>query len=229
MLRTIHADRSKVRGGVRADMYEQGNRGKYRWRRDQLESGETITCPMICTRQCTATKDNGIRCRNRSCTDYRYCWRHLATRKHLAIRPSAHGMGLFAVDGVTRVLGVDRTRPVFERGDVIDEYQGEALSQEDLDERYPGDSPASFTISNAHGGEHMDALCAVSAASFANDPVDVTSIIGRRDFQRRYNAARPRTENAETVSYPSRVELVAKKRIYHGEEIMLRYGPSYWK
>ncbi len=189
--------------------------------------------PKECKR-CTAKNKRGARCKNKSCFDLNYCWVHLRALKKLQIGPSrlpGVGKGLFAqttkkVLTPAQLLKLNTTPYgqradikaqflVFDRGDIIGKYVGEAMTKPELDKRYAhdvgGGVDADFTAPygvETENGRIFDSLCHRNFVSYANDP-------------RGSNLQ----ENAKLLD---NLQLKATRRIWKGEEILWKYGADYW-
>ena len=88
---------------------------------------------LICE-QCNALTKNGARCKRTVCIGLPYCFSHLASLKHLKIKPSTipnAGKGLFAIDNTKRPNAV-----IFNQNAVICEYNGEIIDKNELIHRY---------------------------------------------------------------------------------------------
>lgn len=222
------------------------HKGKQRTslRKSQLPvSGHSVVCRPICGR-CTANLAHQTRrCQRKSCRDYRFCSQHLRTIKKLVIAPSRHliknglqGLGLYAVAN-TRPYQTDENGTIirdneiiFRTNEVIDEYCGELLTQQELDDRYDEagvDGLGSYTLelgtrkSNSwkrrHPRRFVDAQCAGTAAVYANDYRNLELSASSRS-----NA---RLEDDTTTHG----RLVASRNIHHGEEILVNYGKEYFR
>lgn len=165
--------------------------------------GTNTMCDLQCSR-CAHIKQNGHQCKNRVCIGTDMCWAHTRSQHKLAIKPSlipGAGKGLFAHD--PRANG-----PVFKRGDVITYYKGEDVTNAILQDRY-GDYTAPYAIQTT-STQFEDAACRRGIGSLANHP--------------------PTARRANTLfSYDDagKALLMAKKTIYHGDEILVSYGNKY--
>lgn len=150
------------------------------------------------------------------------------------------GRGLYAVASASelRRAGVRNGIPnetdtvVFRKGQEVDTYSGERMSKRDLDARYVEDDVvARYTVSadsevksyrgkrtskkwRSDHGTSIDALCASTAASYANDPM----VPGDQ-----------RSDDANVTIRGSEFAFKATRDIRHGEEIMFSYGNEYWE
>ncbi len=222
-VRLVFPKLSRVIGRPGSDLRIENSSHESPGRRKILiSSGKTTLIGLrVCMKRCTIPS-----CPMVSKKDYRYCEKHLATEKHLAIAPSSHGMGLFADAGKND----DLTTVVFKKGDVIDEYLGEVFSKSEFSRRYPEWQTGIYAV-QAPGGMYIDALCAPTAASYANDPVNVARLKGRANFRANYERSNPTTLNSRlgNMLVPHRgIKLIATRNIRQGEEIMCKYGADYW-
>jgi hypothetical protein len=82
--------------------------------------------------QCRADKKNGERCTKRCVIGIEFCHIHMPSVLHLQIRNAGNmGLGLFAYNPNLELNAI-----VFERNDVIIPYEGEALTEQELNDRY---------------------------------------------------------------------------------------------
>lgn len=159
------------------------------------------------SKPCGALKADGGRCRKRTARDHK-CWMHGIKEKKVKVCPSTLGanvgLGLFAR---ASVRGVDPEKVVFEKGDSVCTYQGEILTRDQVNRRYPGDAIATYALE-------------IGRDKFI-DARKTTSCYGR------YANARYRT-NVEMGNPAGKngnyVNLVAKRPIKDGQEIFVRYG-----
>jgi hypothetical protein len=190
-------------------------------------------CDLKCE-QCPAMTRKGVRCANRTCFGVPLCWRH--TRRDLRLRidqstiPHA-GRGVFAHAGDNVGGGY-----VFFPGDVIIErYVGEVINRATVDNRYGAGGLAAYGLqldssSSEYSDDddddddnddayslYVDAACRRGLASMVNAP----------------RSGKSRDANAQFVTDaadPTKISLVATKRIRHNAEITVHYGNDYdWK
>lgn len=167
-------------------------------------------CFLQC-RRCIANTANGRRCSRTVCIGLPLCWQHMLRDARIQIRESTipnAGKGLFAVDK-HMPLG----SRIFKRGDVIAEYIGEDLQDNDLFARYPAqyNAPYAFEYKVAtphHQGRSKDCACVRSAASMINHTI-------REQANARFQVTR------------DRVFVKASKNIKNGDEIFVYYGQYY--
>ena len=102
--------------------------------------------------RCPATTSAGPQCLNRSVFGAPYCWRHLLATKHLRIKPSdlgkGYGKGLFAEDRPKTPNAI-----VFRKNLTIISYEGQLLTQTELEDRYK-DHTAPYAVIQKRGGVH---------------------------------------------------------------------------
>jgi hypothetical protein len=163
-------------------------------------------CNLICE-QCAAHSASGARCKRVVCIGLPYCWQHMRSVSHVAIRDTTNGKGLFAW-----APGPGHVR-VFRTGDRIVDYTGEHITSAQGDQRYGKRTTAPYGLS-AHGHNLVDAACKRSDGSIANAP---------RGTNKSANAEYAFNNHNGTWS------VKAKTAIYNGQEILVGYGSSYWK
>lgn len=162
-------------------------------------------CRLECD-QCDHIRPNGVRCRNRACLGTPTCWTHTISKYGVRAKASTipgAGKGLFA----TRA---------FKAGDWICPYIGEPITQECLDNRYPGDMTAPYA--EQIPGGFVDSACvrgigSISNALFTNN--------GR---------CRSASQHNSVMRYrPSlrQVWLKATRGVQSGAEIFNWYGNTY--
>lgn len=137
------------------------------------------------------------------------CWQHRRKNLHVIVKDSnipGAGKGLFAYNPA---LAGTRT-PVFKRNQKIVGYQGELLSNAEVDNRY-GNATGPYALSIS-ADNVVDAACRRSLGSLVNTATG----------SRFANNARLGT------NYGNRIGTVkAIRPIYHGEEILASYGNRY--
>ena len=161
---------------------------------------KVFNCPLSCA-TCAQQTRNGQACRKRACHGMPVCWMHARTLYNIRAKPSTVpnvGRGLFAFNPSVG------NRNVFNKGDWICPYGGEAITGAQLDERYGVDGEAPYALCN--GPVCTDAACARGWGSFANH--------GRRP-------------NAEYVLHNNSFWLKALRPIRHDTEIFMDYGEVY--
>lgn len=116
------------------------------------------SCPLKCG-QCTHTRANGTRCKNRVCFGSPVCWLHNCIKYGVKIKDSTipgAGKGLFA----TRRLPKDSW---------ICPYSGEPTTMNCIHQRYPGAMTAAYT-EQIPGPANLafDCACSRGVGSLAN-------------------------------------------------------------
>lgn len=170
-----------------------------------IDNRTYFSCPLKCV-QCKARTKRGTRCQRHVCLGTPYCHSHMMSELKLRVLQSniaGAGKGLFAM------LPREEGRVVvFEEGDTIVEYNGETVSQAELDRRYTDDLTAPYALCSPT--RCKDAACNRSVGAFANHAAG-----------NRANATF--LPNASG----SKIYLVATKDIYNKTEIKVDYGPEY--
>jgi hypothetical protein len=123
------------------------------------------------------------------------------------IRPSKHGMGMFAVQS-------------FDKNELIAPYIGENISDDELDRRY-GDNVAPYAIA-LEGFQTLDAACTRGLGSYVND-----YRTDRKDPNKNRAAINAELSD-ETSSEHGGVWVKAIKKIAPGQEVLVDYGKEYW-
>ncbi len=162
-----------------------------------------FNCNLQC-QQCEAFTKAGNRCKKRVCIGVPYCYTHLLYNKNLKIKksniPNA-GNGLFALNPK-----LENNAIIFKKGQIIANYEGEKLNQNNIDQRY-GRYTAPYAI-RWKKDNIIDAACKRGIASLANNN-------------------RGNINNAELISNRNGAALKAKNNIKNNEEIYASYGSSY--
>ena len=156
--------------------------------------------------QCTYRRPDGHRCRRQTVIGYGLCWQHLLKEKHLRIRTSTipgAGKGLFCLDPTRRSGEV-----IYRTNEKILQYGGEVLTRHELDERYPGDVTAPYTVQN-HRQMFEDAALERSPAAIINH--------------------KPRRQcNCELITQRNNLCAIRTTRpIQNGDELFCNYGNEY--
>lgn len=217
---------------------------------------EDVVAPRVCARKCKANV-RGHKCRRHTCMDYRYCWLHLVTKKHLLIAPSRRlksfgipgkPLGLYAVASLKslRTAGRDADGApnqtdelVFDTAQRIQtNYGGERI---DMDERYPDPDDketGTYTVELADGSVY-DALAAASALSYSNEVINVRDLMlkhrTKTTFKRAYAEAAKKEHGARGKANidvantgGGMIMFQAIRPITHGQELLWTYGTEYW-
>lgn len=161
-----------------------------------------LVCNLRCGR-CDSVKVNGERCRNRVCFGYPTCWIHTIQTFGVRIRPSpGRGKGLFATKR-------------FASGEWICPYNGEAITRNCVDSRYPGDLTAPYTT-RVNNNLYQDAACMRGIGSMANGK-----------FTRGGVSRRVQEHNAVISRRRTGLWLKARRVIHVDREIFVHYGTEY--
>lgn len=162
----------------------------------------TFSCKLQCG-QCQQIKPDNSRCKNRVCFGLSRCWIHTKALYGVKVRPSnVHGKGLFATKD-------------FATNDWICPYEGEPITPNCLEERYPGDVTAPYSV-ESRNGNIVDSACARGVGAMANGLFK----------QNGYSKARY-YHNAVLAERGNDVWLRARKPINVNSEIHCYYGNSY--
>ena len=166
----------------------------------------TFGCDLRCD-QCWGISNSGQRCKRITCARLPTCFQHTRTMFGVDIRPSRHGMGMFALKS-------------FDKDELVAPYIGEKISDNELDKRY-GDDVAPYAI-NIGGGQTLDAACTRGLGSYANDyrtdPKD----------HKKNKASMNAELSDETSTEFGGVWVKAIKKIAPGQEVLVDYGKEYW-
>ena len=165
--------------------------------------------------KCCALKKDGKPCTRNVIQGIFCCFQHVSNIFNIRIDKSGivfqgHTMnGLFACD-----MSKGSNAIVFRKGEEICPYFGEVLTKAQLDERYPGDVTAAYTL-QISPDKFIDAACFMSFGAKSNKPP----------------TGKSSTANA-ALHLPPKLHynygrLLAKKNIRNGTEIFLSYGRQY--
>lgn len=138
----------------------------------------------------------------------KYCWQHMAKKKGFKIATSTipgAGKGLIA-------------RKAIQAGTRID-YKGERMTRQAVDQRYPGDTLATYVYCYEHPRTHrtecIDARSTQSSLGrWVNDP---------RGTRQRANAIW--VHPTDTKNWPG---IMLTRPLRPGDEVLVDYGPDYW-
>jgi hypothetical protein len=158
------------------------------------------------TKRCEGQTKTGTQCRRNTVMGTGYCYQHLETIKHLKIKASTipgAGLGLFCFDRKKQPNEI-----IFRENDIIIEYDGDKVSDNELVERY-GDYTAPYAIHLVRT-ENIDSACLRGIGAFVNHKPH-TQANARLANNRNYTEAR----------------VTATKNIRNGSEIFASYGNSY--
>lgn len=169
----------------------------------------------------------------RVCMGLPYCWQHLRSILHLAVGQTPDvGQGLFAAAPSSATVAIKtRKEPLFPSGELVVPYEpAELLSQAELDSRYDygpwnvtGPYALSFDAPGKNQKNIMDAACVRSAGSLVNDPR------GRHAQSGKKLVPNVRFWESKGRRHQGHVWLRATRPIYAGDEILVSYGPEYWR
>lgn len=177
---------------------------KFRYQADN----HRFECTLACAR-CEAHTKAGPRCRRRTCAYLPYCSSHIVGELKVKIMPSniqGAGKGLFAWN--PREEGI-----IFRQGDVIAPYGGEILDPAQTYARYNGSHrPYGVQVSAVRT---LDAACSRGTGAYANG----SGLPGGNVVPN----ARLAVSNQGTAN------VKATKNIRHGQEIIIAYGPAFWR
>lgn len=162
--------------------------------------------------------DKGPRCRRELILGLPHCWQHLRIKNHLSVQDiPGKGKGVIA-------YWPHHGGYVFRPNDKICTYYGDLLSDEERDGRYhrEGNSPYGFLPGRTPP---------INDDNLYNS---LTSVDGScvRWIGSLINAPYPHERsNAKFGSYnrdSNQLNIICTRNIYHGDEILLTYGKSYW-
>jgi hypothetical protein len=168
--------------------------------------------------QCRGSKTNGQRCRKRTCIGLEYCRDHLITEKHLQIKKSNipdAGLGVFVRDPDRPPNAV-----VFQRDQLIMQYEGEAITAQEAHERYTSEETGQ-TITGAYAFKIDNNRVVDSATRRGTMSLANTTRGAQRQEYGPPNAKFSVNARAHTVS------VKASRPLRNGEELYIAYGPSF--
>lgn len=161
-----------------------------------------MTAIRECVR-CAYVKPNKKRCKLTACATTKYCWIHLKMLYGLRVKESQipnAGKGLFTEKVIKPHVNVGR-------------YEGDVLTPEEVEARYPGNKNRDYVLQITAGqlkGKYVDARSTQSSiVRYINDPKG-------SKFQ-----ANTRFTPAGYVQ--------TTKAIPKGKELFVHYGNDYWK
>lgn len=202
--------------------------------------GKTYTCTLNCSRCIAVSASTKKRCTRTTCMASPYCWQHARSNLKVRVMKSMfldsigiNALGLYAWDPSKKdrkepiytkksssisVTGKARSKPI---------YGGELITKEQLSERYDSKTQ-SMTAPYGHKSRangYMDAACHRGIGAYANSLKPRSRrtfrwIEGKRSTTKKY------AQNAKLLES---LNIKATKNIYHGDEILISYGPEYWK
>ena len=187
-----------------------------------------FTCKLKGIR-CEGLKADGNRCNRKTVRALPYCWQHYQKINRVIIKRSTvpqAGFGLFACDRNKK-----RGEVVFKKNDLIAQYNGEILSNAELNARYgSGGQTATYTWYNDVTDQNLDSACKRFLGAFANDPKGTGKRANAKlDYKRIKQRDRDHINELRYTDLPHRVPgIVAQRDIRNGEEILVKYGANWW-
>lgn len=208
-----------------------------------------------CNHVISRGRRRGQRCRHTTQTDYRRCEEHLVADWHVVVAPSrieGAGLGLYAVNPSLvsrRYLKLpprSRSPPapcrlsepaLFCKDDRIGCFAGEIISSDDYDVRFRDSHYfAPYVLGISTESSH-DETFARTALSYANDGVNITDPLLRRNYIYRtathvvwHDTTWPHVVNCycdnSDATAENRACLLALGDIRHGDELLLSYSGS---
>lgn len=182
-------------------------------------------CNLQCERCEARNASTGQRCSRKVCTGLsepiNFCFQHrqraqiTKQQKQSGENPNMYGLGVkvkaSAVAGAGQ--GVFATQD-FKKNKKINIYVGENLDRDVLDARYgEGATPSPYAMEGAGDVEYIDAACRRGLASIIN----ATKGTGKQANVR------------FGVDANNNVAVYTRRRIKKGDELLVSYGPAYWK
>lgn len=204
-----------------------------------LHEGAPVFAGNLVQRQCRATDSSGVRCSRVVSLVHPYCAEHLKREMHLRVGASTipgGGLGLFAETKypaklAEQQLRLSEFRPwaakiketglplLFRDGDTVAPLGGEVIDLAELHRRYRSHDVTFAYTSEMTRGIYEDAFLFREAGSYAN-----TRLGPHGELAIEHN-------NAILIGIRDRgikrAHIVANKPIFHGEEVMVYYGPEY--
>lgn len=174
-------------------------------------------------KRCMGYTSAGCRCRRRISLSYPFCWQHTKSHQKLAIQVSK-ALQLAGVKGQKGLYAHNPDigdAPVFRRGQNIVRYHGEVMHDDDLEKRYQYEGSPHGVVMSPYAMElddewSVDAALLRGVAAYANSPVGT--------------GLKPNARlEVDESKWPPTAWLVARKHIYHGDEILTSYGRNYFK
>lgn len=157
------------------------------------------------SQQCKQVKKDGNQCRKKTAMGLPYCYTHLRFEKKVLKKNNQ----LLAWSS-----DLSSETPVFPRRSVIFAYQGEILDEDDMTDRYQDTIPSHiFVATHTTTKEklYLDTGCKRGISFY----------LGKSDSDN--NCSFKITQSGSNI----RIELIAKKAIYHGEQLIAKSSISW--
>lgn len=191
------------------------------------EGPTSISKPLACD-TCQYNKDNR-RCQRRVCIGLPYCWQHSVQVYHVRVKTSQiSGKGLF-VDLPSRLRNANgnANAPPFRADDLICPYNGVRVSAQHIHDEYPGDCVAPYAWCSGRSCE--DAAAKRGIGSLANGEGAAGNTVGTNARLIQFTSRlRNNYKGGGPAPRAKQLWLQATKDIHNGEEIIVKYGESYW-
>ena len=161
-------------------------------------------CDLECKR-CVAITHAGVQCNKRTCKYQPYCPVHLRSSLGLVVKPSKlpnAGLGLFTLRDIPKKV-------------IVCPYEGEEVNRKVINERYgneEGDFAPYGIDGTATGKWGRDSACNRGVGSYANHAVESQANVRFASNQRSHS-----------------INLVSKKSIPAGSELLVNYGTQYFQ
>lgn len=127
-------------------------RSSYGFKFKDNDTGKKFECNVAAMR-CKGHVKNGAGCKRTVVIGTPYCFQHLEKIKHLKIKKAGNlGKGVFAWDKTKRDGAC-----IYKKGDEITKYEGEVLTERQLDARYGPDRTAPYGLQI--GNKFVDLAC----------------------------------------------------------------------
>ena len=158
------------------------------------------------TNRCQQIKQDNNQCKNTITIGQKLCHIHRLIKLHLKVKPSLirnAGMGLFAWDP-----SKEPNEIIFRKGDKICNYNGEILTEDQLNERY-GETTAPYAI-ELHKKKYSDGAIVRGIGTLLNNSTKSIANV-------RFSINKANTD----------VIIVAAKIIRNKKELYVNYGKNY--
>ena len=178
----------------------------------------------VTTDQCAyVNPETGRQCRNRVTVGLPLCWVHRVLKLHLEVRPSlipGAGRGVFVHD-----TSAKPGQPVFTTGQKICDYDGEIITQKELERRY-GEYTAPYGLmllpgtSEDHANPGPETMYEDAGAHLG-----IGSLINHQEKGGQVNCEFVVPKRGAGAGAGAFIR--ATRPIYEGEELYLHYGEYY--